>query len=328
MNLQQFKFVRETVRRNFNLTEAARVLHTSQPGVSKAIIELEDELGLRIFERHGKRLKGLTRPGQVVAQVIDRIMAEVDNLKKVSEEFARRDEGGLTIACTHTQARYALPKVIPEFRRRFPKVHLSLVQGSPRQLAEMVLHEQADLAVATEALALTPGLVTLPCYTWEHVLIVTPDHPLAQLKSSAARKLSLETLAQYPLVTYERAFSGRSAIDQVFQENGIQPDIVLEAIDADVIKTYADIGLGIGIIAGVAFDPRRDKGLVGLPAGHLFGQHTTSVAIKRGVFLRDFVYVLMEMLAPSLSRDVVAEAIAQPAPPASSGPVAEVRAVA
>lgn len=309
MNLQQFKFVRETVRRNFNLTEAARVLHTSQPGVSKAIIELEDELGLRIFERHGKRLKGLTRPGQVVAQVIDRIMAEVDNLKKVSEEFARRDEGGLTIACTHTQARYALPKVIPEFRRRFPKVHLSLVQGSPRQLAEMVLHEQADLAVATEALALTPGLVTLPCYTWEHVLIVTPDHPLAQLKSSAARKLSLETLAQYPLVTYERAFSGRSAIDQVFQENGIQPDIVLEAIDADVIKTYVELGMGVGIIAGVAYDPRRDRGLVGIPVGRLFGRHTTRIAVKAGSFLRDYIYTLIELLSPELTRESIREAV-------------------
>jgi len=309
MNLQQFKFVRETVRRDFNLTEAARVLHTSQPGVSKAIIELEDELGLRIFERHGKRLKGLTRPGQMVAQVIDRVMAEVDNLKKVSDEFARRDEGGLTIACTHTQARYALPKVIPEFRRRFPKVHLSLVQGSPAQLAEMVLHEHADLAVATEALALTPGLVTLPCYNWEHVLIVAPDHPLAQLTSSAARKLTLQDLAQYPLVTYERAFSGRTAIDQVFSENNVHPDIVLEAIDADVIKTYVELGMGVGIIAGVAYDPRRDRGLVGLPVGRLFGMHTTRVAVKSGVFLRDYIFTFLELLAPALEREAIRETI-------------------
>lgn len=309
MNLQQFKFVRETIRRNFNLTEAARALHTSQPGVSKAIIELEDELGLRIFERHGKRLRGLTRPGQVVAQVIERIMSEVDNLKKVSDEFARRDEGALVIACTHTQARYALPKVIAAFRKQFPKVHLSLVQGSPAQLAHMVLHEQADIAVATEALARTPGLVSLPCYSWEHVVVVTPDHPLTQLTSSQARALDLATLAQYPLVTYERAFSGRTAIDEVFRKNHVEADIVLEAIDADVIKTYVELGLGVGIIAGVAYDPRRDRGLVGIPVGRLFGEHTTRVAVKAGAFLRDYILTFITLLAPELERETIRESI-------------------
>lgn len=245
----------------------------------------------------------------MVAQVVDRIMAEVDNLKKVSDEFARRDEGGLTIACTHTQARYTLPKVIPEFRKRFPKVHLSLVQGSPVQLAEMVLHEQADVAVATESLALTPGLVSMPCFSWEHVLITRQDHPLAQLTSSEARKLSVSDLAQYPLVTYERAFSGRTAIDQVFSENDTHPDIVLEAIDADVIKTYVELGMGVGIIAGVAYDPRRDRGLVGMPVGRLFGRHTTRVAVKSGVFLRDYIYTFLELLATEMTPDAIRETV-------------------
>jgi LysR family cys regulon transcriptional activator len=309
MNLQQFRFVRETIRRNFNLTEAARTLFTSQPGVSKAIIEFEDELGVKIFERHGKRIRGLTKPGVVVAQVIDRIMREVDNLKKVSDEFARRDEGGLIIACTHAQARYILPKVIPAFCERFPKVRVSLAEGNPPHLAQMVLHEQADVAIATETLAQTVGLATLPVYSWEHVVVVRPDHPLAELTSSEAKNLSLEQIAQYPIVTYDRQFSGRCTIDEVFAEHSIVPDIVLEAIDADVIKTYVDVGLGIGIIAGMAFDPRRDKGLVGLPAGHLFGTHVTRVAIKSGVFLRDYVYVLLEMLAANLTREVVQEAV-------------------
>ena len=307
MNLQQFRFVRETIRRNFNLTEAARSLYTSQPGVSKAIIEFEDELGIKIFERHGKRIKGLTRPGEAVAEVIDRIMREVDNLKRVSDDFARRDEGSLVIACTHAQARYLLPRVIPEFRRRFPKLHMSLAEGNPPALAQMLLHEQADVAIATETLALTPGLLALPVYSWEHTVVVRPDHPLADQPSN--KPLSIDTLAQYPIVSYDHAFSGRRSIDEAFAAENITPDIVLEAIDADVIKTYVDVGLGIGIIAGVAFDPRRDKGLVGLPVGHLFGTHHTRVAVKAGAFLRDYIYVLLEMLAPALTREVVQNAL-------------------
>ena len=309
MNLQQFRFVRETIRRNFNLTDAARSLFTSQPGVSKAILEFESELGVQIFERHGKRIKGLTKPGHAVAQVVDRIMREVDNLKKVSDEFARRDEGSLVIACTHTQARYVLPKVIPEFRKLFPRVHLSLAEGSPRHLAEMVLHEQADLAIATESLALTPGLETLPCYSWDHTVVVRPDHPLAELSRQKDFALTLEHIASYPVVTYDRAFSGRRSVDDAFEKQGIRPDIVLEAIDADVIKTYVDVGLGIGIIAGVAFEPLRDVNLVSLPAGHLFGTHTTRIAIKSGVFLRDYVYTFISMLAPELEPERVRDLV-------------------
>lgn len=312
MNLQQFRFVRETIRRNYNLTEAARSLYTSQPGVSKSIIEFEDELGVKIFERHGKRIKGLTKPGVVVAQVIERIMREVDNLKKVSDEFAQKDEGGLVIGCTHAQARYLLPKVIPAFRERFPKVRVSLAEGNPATLAQMVLHEQADLAIATESLAHTAGLATLPVMSWEHVVVVKPEHPLAELTSSQARNLTHEQLARYPIVTYDRQFSGRRAIDASFSAQSVTPDIVLEAIDADVIKTYVDVGLGVGIIAGIAFDPRRDKGLVGIPVGHLFGTHITRVAMKLGVFLRDYVYALLEMLTPELTREAVQQALKQP----------------
>lgn len=312
MNLQQFRFVRETIRQNYNLTDAARALYTSQPGVSKAIIELEDELGIKIFERHGKRLKGLTRPGEAVAQVIDRIMNEVDNLRRVSDDFARHDEGALVIGCTHAQARYLLPKVIPAFRERFPKVHMSLAEGSPPVLAQMVLQEKADLAIATETLSQTPSLVTLPVYSWQHTVVVSPDHPLADLPSNKAEALCLKDLAKYPIVTYDHAFSGRTSIDEAFAKEGISPDIVLEAIDADVIKTYVDVGLGIGIIAGMAFDPRRDKGLVGLPAGHLFGTHHTRVAVKEGTFMRDYLYVLLEMLNPELDRDVIEAAIGLP----------------
>lgn len=309
MNLQQFRFVRETIRCNFNLTEAARSLYTSQPGVSKSIIELEEELGIKIFERYGKRIRGLTKPGEAVAEIVHRIMLEIDNLKKVSDDFARHDEGDLVIACTHAQARYILPKVIPAFRERFPKVRLSLAEGSPPHLADMVLHEQADMAIATETLARIPGLATLPVYEWEHTIVVRPDHPLAELTSSQANSIGLDQIAAYPIVTYDHAFSGRNTIDDVFAEHEITPDIVLEAIDADVIKTYVDVGLGIGIIAGMAFDPRRDKGLVGIPAGHLFGTHITRVAVKSGVFLRDYVYTFLEMLAPELTRDAIDSAL-------------------
>lgn len=305
MNLQQFRFVRETIRRDFNLTEAARSLFTSQPGVSKAILEFEDELGVQIFERHGKRIKGLTKPGRAVSQVVERIMQEIDNLKKVSDEFARRDEGSLVIACTHTQARYVLPKVIPAFRKHFPKVHLSLAEGSPPQLAQMVLSGQADLAVATESLALTPGLETMPCYIWEHSVVVKPDHPLADQAKKNGFELTLEHLASYPIVTYDKAFSGRLSIDRAFEAQSIRPDVVLEAIDADVIKTYVDVGLGIGIIAGMAYEPARDGHLVSLPAGHLFGQQTTKVALKSGVFLRDYVYTFISMLNPELDAERV-----------------------
>jgi len=304
MNLHQFRFVREAVRQNFNLTEAAKALYTSQPGVSKAIIELEEELGVEIFRRHGKRVRSLTEPGRLILASVERILQEVESLKRVGAEFAAQDQGSLTIAATHTQARYALPAAVAEFRRRYPKVHLSILQGNPTQVAEMVLRDQADIAVATEAIADYPDLTSLPCFQWVHVVVVTHDHPLADRVD-----ITLDDLAQYPLITYGSAFAGRTKIDKAFERRGLQPDIVLEAIDSDVIKTYVELGLGVGIMADMAYNPERDKGLRSLPVGHLFGTNVTRIALKHGAYLRSYIYALVELLSPETDRKLLDQAL-------------------
>ena len=303
MNFQQLRYVREAVRQGLNLTEAANVLFTSQPGISKQIRELEDELGIEIFVRRGKRLVDLTEPGRTVVQVIERLLAEADNLRQVGKEFADRDVGSLTIATTHTQARYALPSVVQKFRSQYPKVRLSLQQGSPTQIADMVMAGQADVAIATEALDHYPELLALAGYTWHHCVIVPPGHPLTKLKH-----LSVEELARYPLITYSPEFTGRSHIDQAFANKGLKMDVVLTAIDADVIKTYAELGLGVGIIAAMAFDPKRDAKLHAIDAGHLFHNNTTRVAIKRAAFLRRYTYAFIQMFAPHLTPEMVDKA--------------------
>ncbi len=300
MNLHQLRFVREAVRQNFNLTEAAKALFTSQPGVSKAIIELEEELGIDIFSRHGKRIRGLTEPGRAVLKSVELIMQEIDGLKQIGKEFAAQDSGSFTIATTHTQARYSLPKVVQAFTQKFPKVRLSLIQGNPKQIAEMVLKDQADLAIATEAIASLDGLITLPCYQWEHIVVVPLDHPL--LKSN---DITLEEIAAYPVITYDNAFTGRNKIDHAFALRSLKPDILLEAIDADVIKTYVELNMGIGIIAGMAFDAERDRNLRAIPVGHLFGTNVSRVAVKQGAYLRSYVYTFIELLAPSLNRKMI-----------------------
>jgi LysR family cys regulon transcriptional activator len=304
MNLQQLRFVREAVRQNFNLTEAAKALFTSQPGVSKAIIELEEELGVEIFRRHGKRIRGLTEPGRVILRSIETVMQEVDSLRRIGKEFAAQDSGSLTIATTHTLARYYLPRILPGFMQRFPKVRLSLLQGSPKQIVEMLLRDQADIAVATEAVEENDGLVTLPCYQWEHYLVVQPSHPLAK-----SRMITLEEIAQYPIITYDSAFTGRAKIDQAFALRGLKPDILLEAIDADVIKTYVELGMGVGIIAGMAFDTERDKNLQPIPVGHLFGTSVSRLLIKRNMYLRSYVYAFTELLSPALNRKMIEKAM-------------------
>ncbi len=304
MNLHQLRFIREAVRQNFNLTEAAKALFTSQPGVSKAIIEMEEELGVDIFTRHGKRIRGLTEPGRVVLRSVELIMKEVDSLKQIGKEFSAQDSGSLRIATTHTQARYALPKVVQAFMQKYPKVRLSLLQGNPKQIAEMILKDQADIAIATEAIAEVDGLLALPCYQWEHVVIATPGHPLLKQK-----ELTLEDIAEFPLITYDTAFAGRSKIDLAFAVRNLKPDVLLEAIDADVIKTYVELGMGVGIIAGVAFDAERDRNLRAIGVGHLFGRNVSHMAVKQGAYLRSYVYTFIELLSPVLTRKMVDKAM-------------------
>ncbi|WP_158897804.1 CysB family HTH-type transcriptional regulator [Burkholderia sp. L27(2015)] len=304
MNLHQFRFVREAVRQNYNLTEAAKALYTSQPGVSKAIIELEEELGVEIFTRHGKRVRSLTEPGRIILVSVEKILQEVESLKRIGKDYAAQDQGNLTIAATHTQARYSLPAAVAEFKKRFPKVRLSILQGSPTQVAEMVLHDQADLAIATEAISSYKDLVSLPCFQWHHVAVVQPDHPLLEKRS-----LTLEDLAQYPLITYDPAFAGRAKINHAFALRNLTPDVVLEAIDADVIKTYVELGLGVGLMADIAYNAERDKNLRVIPAGHLFGSNLTRLALKQGAYLRSYVYTLVELLSPTLNRKLIEQAL-------------------
>ena len=305
MNLHQFRFVQEAVRRNLNLTETAKALFTSQPGISKAILELEGELGVDIFARHGKRLRRVTEPGQQVLKSIEVILREVGNLKRIGEEFSKQDAGTLSIATTHSQARYFLPEPVALLRKRFPKVNISLHQGSPEQVVRMVLEEVADVGIATEALADAPELVSLPCYEWQHALVMPAGHPLAQLE-----RISLEDLALQPLVSYHPSLSGRTRVDQAFAARRLKPNIVLEAIDADVIKTYVRLGLGVGIVAEIAVrDDPPGGDLVSRSLGHLFGQNITRVAFKRGAYLRNFVYAFAEMMSDRLSRALITRAL-------------------
>ncbi len=309
MNLHQFRFVQEAARRNLNLTEAAKALHTSQPGVSKAIIELEEELGIDIFARHGKRLKRITEPGQLVLASIEVIMRELGNLKRIGEQFSAEDSGTLSIATTHTQARYVLPEPVAKLRVAYPKVNVSLHQGAPDQVAAMLIDETAEIGIATESLAAYSELVTLPCYEWQHMLVLPADHPLAQKE-----RISLEDIAQEPLITYHPSFTGRTKIDQAFATRKLQPRIALEAIDSDVIKTYVALGLGVGIAAEMAVRELRAKddrgGLVVRPAGYLFGQNVARVAFKRSAYLRNFVYTFASLLSDRLDRNLIVRAMA------------------
>jgi len=308
MNLHQFRFVQEAARRRLNLTETAKALHTSQPGISKAILELEEELGVDIFARHGKRLKRITEPGEQVLRSIEIIMREVANLRRIGQDYTLQEAGTISIAATHTQARYVLPGPVAALRSRYPKVSVSLHQGTPEQVAQMILDDAAEVGMATEKLTQYDELVTLPCYEWRHVAVMPTDHPLAQLE-----RLDLDDLAAQPLISYHPSFTGRSRIDAAFEHRGLAPQFVLEAIDSDVIKTYARLGLGVGIVAEMAV---RDDPLFSVtaemcarPVGHLFGTNVARIAFKRGAYLRNFVYAFAQLLSDRLSRHLVERAM-------------------
>lgn len=304
MNLQQLRYLHEIVKHELNISDAAKALYTSQPGLSTQIKSLEEELGIEIFVRNGKRLTTITEPGKTVLEIAQRMLHDADNLKQVGQEFRSQDSGSLTIATTHTQARYALPPVVKQFIGRYPKVKLSLHQGSPTQIAQQVLNGEADIAIATESLVMYNELTTLPCYEWHHCIVVPAEHPLL-----AEKKLTLKKITQYPIITYDFAFSGRGKINAAFNAHNITPNIVLTAIDADVIKTYVELGLGIGIVAQMAFIPERDKLLRMIDTGNLFQSSTTRIAIRRNEFLRGYTYHFIELFAPHLTREVVTKAL-------------------
>lgn len=304
MNLHQFRFVQEAVKRNLNLTEVAKSLHTSQPGVSKAILELEEELGIEIFGRHGKRLKRVTEPGEHVLKSIDIILREVNNLKRIGEQYSTQDSGTLSIATTHTQARYVLPLPVAQLRSAYPNVNISLHQGAPDQVARMVLDETAEIGIATESLSDYPELITLPCYEWEHVLVLPKDHALAKVAD-----LQLSDLAREPIITYHPSFTGRTRIDKAFAALHLTPRIALEAIDSDVIKTYVRLGMGVGIVAEMAVRDITDEDLLVRPAGHLFGRNLARIAFKKQAYLRQFVYEFAQLLNPELNAARIAESM-------------------
>ncbi len=304
MKLQQLRYIVEIEKRGLNVSEAAETLFTSQPGISKQVRMLEDELGITIFERNGKRFTGVTEPGRLVLGIAERMLREADNLRRVGAEFSAGATGSLVLAATHTQARYALPLVVRDFVNRHPQVRLEMHQGSPTRIAEWVAAGEADIGIATEALDQYEELVTLPVRQWTHCVIAPEGHPIL-----GSQPLSINELARWPLITYDMAFAGRSRINRAFERLGLKPNITLTALDSDVIKTYVGLGLGLGIISALAFDSRRDTGLVAIDAGHLFESNTTRIALRRGTYLRAYEYDFIELFAPHLGRKVVEAAM-------------------
>ena len=304
MNLQQLKIVIETAKQNFNLTEVANTLFTSQSGISKHIKDLEDELGIELFVRKGKRFLGLTDPGKELIQIAERMLLDAKNIKKLADQFSQSDHGQLTIATTHTQARYALPEVIRQFKNAFPKVHLAIHQGSPNEIVDMLKKGEADIGIATESISQIAELVTFPFYNWHHAIIVPKGHALENKKD-----VTLEEIAEYPLVTYHEGFTGRKSIDEAFLKKNLSPDIVISALDADVIKTYVELDLGIGIIASMAYQKDRDIKLSLVDNKNLFSNNTTHIAIRQGHYLRGYAYKFLELCSKDLNEAKIKSAI-------------------
>ena len=300
MKLQQLRYLVQVVRQGLNVSDAALALHTSQPGISKQIRLLEQELGVEIFVRHGKRMVEITQPGKTIVAIAEKLLKEAENLRQAGKEFSAETAGSLTIATTHTQARYALPPVIKQFLARYPDVRLSLKQGSPMQISQAVMDGEADLVIATEAIEQFDELMMLPCYQWNRCIVVPPRHPLLKLE-----RLTLEATARYPIITYDFAFTGRSAIQRAFEQKGLTPNVVLTAIDSDVIKTYVALGLGVGILAQMAYDPKQDTQLRSIDASHLFEPSATHIGIRKNTYLRGYAYDFIEMFAPHLTRKAV-----------------------
>ena len=303
MKLQQLRYIWEVARHDLNVSATAQSLFTSQPGISKQVRLLEDELGVEIFERSGKHLTRVTPAGEAILERAGDILRKVESIKQVAQEFRNDQKGTLSIATTHTQARYALPPAIKVFMERYPEVSLHMHQGTPVQISEMAADGTVDFAIATEALELFSDLVMMPCYTWNRCVIVPEGHPLASVK-----RLTIEDVAAYPIVTYVFGFTGRSRLDEAFHARRLTPRVVFTATDADVIKTYVRLGLGIGIIARMAIDEQLDSGLVMLDASHLFSPSVTKFGFRRGTFLRGYMYEFIELFAPHLTREVVDKA--------------------
>lgn len=305
MKLQQLRYIWEVARHDLNVSATAQALYTSQPGISKQIRMLEDELGVEIFARSGKHLTHVTPAGEAILRIAADILQQTESIKRVAMEFRDETRGELSIATTHTQARYALPPVITDFTRAFPDVALHMHQGTPMQISEMAADGTVDFAIATEAMELFSDLVMMPCYKWNRTVVVPKDHPLTKVKP-----LTLEAIAEYPIVTYVFGFTGRSRLDEAFQGEGLEPKVVFTAADSDVIKTYVRLGMGVGIIAHMAVDPKEDEGLVALDAAHLFEPSTTRIGFRKGTFMRGFMYEFIQRFAPHLSRELVDQAVA------------------